>query len=226
VGRSPVSGGVIYRAVKEEIPVNFIDILGRTKGSLYPEYKEIHDMISYQTRFARDEDFCLAFSKEIVSAKIHNSYVLLRRNNVESKELKELEKKAYEATSMESLRGYEGTAARIYFSEFAHLVEPFEFKGRIYHPPDGPVNVMLSLGYTILYNRIASVLKHKGFNARLGFFHKGRGAHNALASDLMEELRHIIERVVLSLIHLNEVTKDDRNGTINLDSGISGFAAL
>ena len=135
--------------------------------------------------------------------------VLLRRNNIESKELRELEIKSLSAESIDSLRGYEGTAARIYFSEFAHLVEPFAFRGRVYHPPDGPVNVMLSLGYTMLYNRIATMLKDKGFNARIGFYHKGRGAHNALASDLLEELRHIVERIVLSLIHLNEISASD-----------------
>jgi len=209
VGRSSASGGAIYRAVKEEIPVTFIDILGRTRGSLYPELREIPDIIEHQTRYTKDEDFCLSFSREIISAKIHNSYVLLRRNGIESKELKEIEKRVAEAKSLESLRGLEGLASRIYFSEFSRLVEPFEFKGRVYHPPDGPINVLLSLGYSILYNRIASVLRYKGFNARLGFFHKGRGAHNALASDLMEELRHIAERVTLALIHLGEITDRD-----------------
>jgi len=208
-GRAPVSGGLIYRALKEEIPVVFIDVLGRQRGSLYPEYKEMPDIAGLQSVFAKDKDFILSFAKEIISAKIHNSYVLLKRNGIDSQELKELEKKALDAQSIDSLRGYEGTAARIYFSEFAHLVMPFEFKGRVYHPPDCPVNVMLSLGYTLLYNRISSMLKNRGFNTRLGFYHKGRGAHNALASDLMEALRHIVERIVLSLIHLKEITKDD-----------------
>lgn len=209
VGRSSVSGGVVYRAVREGIPVVFIDILGRARGSFYPEYYEMPDISNLQDKFANDIDYTLAFAREIISAKIHNSIVLLRRNGIESKDLKELEDKALEASSIEALRGYEGAAAKVFFSEFAHLVEPFEFKGRIYHPPDGPVNVMLSLGYTILYNRIAAVLKAKGFKARLGFFHKGRGAHNALASDLLEELRHIAERVTLSLIHRSEIHMED-----------------
>ncbi len=209
VGRSSISGGVVYRAVKEGIPVVFIDILGRARGSFYPEYYEMPDILDLQVHFTKDKNYIVAFSKEIVSAKIHNSLVLLRRNGIESKTLKELEEKALEAESIEALRGYEGAAAKAYFAEFAHLVEPFEFKGRNYHPPDGPVNVMLSLGYTILYNRIAAALKYKGFNARLGFFHKGRGAHNALASDLLEELRHIAERVTLSLIHRSEIHMED-----------------
>lgn len=82
---------------------------------------------------------------------------------------------------------------------------PFDFRERVYHPPDGPVNVMLSFGYSLLYNRISAMLVQQGFNPRLGFFHVGRGAHAALASDLIEPLRHLVERIVLSLIHKKEI---------------------
>jgi len=92
---------------------------------------------------------------------------------------------------------------------FAELVAPLEFPGRSYHPPVGPVSSMLSFGYTLLYNRMATMLHDRGFNPRLGFFHQGRGAHAALASDLVEELRHIVDRVVLALVHKGEVKPDD-----------------
>jgi CRISPR-associated endonuclease Cas1 len=68
---------------------------------------------------------------------------------------------------------------------------------------------MLSFGYTLIYHRLASVLKDQGFNPRVGFFHQGRGSHAALASDMMEELRHIVERIVLALIHLKEIKEGD-----------------
>ncbi|MCX7858219.1 MAG: CRISPR-associated endonuclease Cas1 [Deltaproteobacteria bacterium] len=209
VGRSPISGGAIYRAIKEEIPVTFIDVLGRTRGVFYPEYQEMPELNDLIANYAKDSAFILGFSREIISAKIHNSYVVLRRNGIIREELKELEEKVKSAASLEALRGYEGASARIYFSEFANLVDPFEFSGRVYHPPPCPINAMLSFGYTLLYNRIASAFKTKGINPRIGFFHKGRGAHYALASDFLEEMRHIAERIVLALVHNGEITKND-----------------
>ncbi|HOK07700.1 MAG TPA: CRISPR-associated endonuclease Cas1 [Syntrophales bacterium] len=209
VGRSPFSGGVIYRAMREEIPVSFVDIMGRATGRLHPAGCEEPDLAALQEEKAKDEGFRLAFSREIIAAKIQNGVVLLRRNGIDAGELKEMARKAREADKLDSLRGYEGTAARIYFSHLAGLVKPFEFRGRVYHPPDGPVNVMLSFGYTLLYNRIAAVLRDRGFNPRRGFFHQGRGGHLALASDLLEELRHIAERVVLALIHRREIKPGD-----------------
>jgi len=209
VGRSQFSGGVVYRAVKEEIPVTFIDLFGKARGSLHPEFHEMPEIMTIQEKYSKDPDFILSFAIEIVSAKINNSAVLLRRNLVDTSGMKEMESSAKNSKTLETLRGCEGNAAKFYFSQFAGLVEPFEFAGRVYRPPEGPVNILLSLGYTLLYNRIATVLRDKGFNARLGFYHKGRGMHNALASDLLEELRHIVERVVLSLIHLGEIKQED-----------------
>lgn len=209
VGRAPFSGGAVYRAVKEGIPATYIDIMGRTRGHLYPDLFEPPEMAPLQKQFAADKGFCLEFAREIIAAKIANCHVILRRNAIEETLLKDLAAKVKDAESIDALRGYEGTAAKVYFSGFAKLVEPFEFKGRFYRPPDGPVNAMLSFGYTLLYNRITSVLRHKGFNTRIGFYHHGRGSHNALASDLMENLRHLSERVTLALIHRHEIKPED-----------------
>jgi CRISPR-associated endonuclease Cas1 len=209
IGRSSFSGGAVYRAVKEGVPATFIDIMGRTTGHLYPDLFETPELAPLQRDAAKDKAFCLEFAREIVAAKIANCHVVLRRNSIDETTLKDLQGKVREAGSIEALRGYEGSAARAYFAGFSRLVEPFEFKGRFYRPPDGPVNAMLSFGYTLLYNRITSVLKHKGFNPRIGFFHQGRGSHNALASDLMENLRHFPERVVLALIHRKEIKPED-----------------
>ena len=211
VGRSPFSGGVIYRAIKEEVPITFIDIMGRIIGHTQPDTFETPEMAPLQRQFAADMAYCLSFGREILAAKIHNSRILLRRNGIDMQELKQLEVKALDAENLEQLLGYEGAAARMYFGEIARLVAPFEFKGRSFHPPDGPVNAMLSFGYTLLYNRIASVLKQKGFNPRIGLVHQGRGSHNALASDMMEDLRHIAERVVLALIHRREIQPEHFN---------------
>ena len=209
VGRSSFSGGVVYRAVRENIPVAFIDVMGRARGHLHPEAWDNPSMVRLQDALAKDEARSLEYAREVISAKIHNSHVLLLRNRKRAPELLTLAGQAKKAESLESLLGVEGTAARIYFARFAGLVDPFDFTGRHFRPPDGPVNAMLSFGYTLLYNRLASALGEKGFNPRMGFFHQGRGTHLALASDMMEPLRHIADRIVLALIHRKELGPED-----------------
>ncbi|MDE5831962.1 MAG: CRISPR-associated endonuclease Cas1, partial [Desulfovibrio sp.] len=63
-------------------------------------------------------------------------------------------------------------------------------------------------GYDLVYNRLVSALRFIPLNPRAGFFHRGRGRHCALASDLMEPLRPFVDGVVLSLIRRREIRPD------------------
>jgi CRISPR-associated endonuclease Cas1 len=64
---------------------------------------------------------------------------------------------------------------------------------------------MLSFGYTLLNNRIVAAIQQGGLNPRLSFFHSNIRNAFALASDLIEPLRHIVERIVIALIHLGQI---------------------
>lgn len=205
VGRSKVSGGLVYRAAKEQIPLTYLDIMGRAISQLTPQRLAPPDMLAMQRERFQDPHFCLELSRVIAAAKIHNSQVLLRRSGCPTPVLKTIAEKVLGAGSLESLRGIEGAASRIYFRQMAKLVSPFEFNGRKYHPPDGPVNVMLSFGYTLLRQRLEAVLLDRGFDARMAFNHRSRGRHMALASDLMENLRFMVDRMVLALIRRREI---------------------
>jgi group II intron reverse transcriptase/maturase/CRISPR-associated endonuclease Cas1 len=205
-GRTHFSGSVMYRAMRHRIPVAFVDILGRLNGQFRPEQEILPNLREPLEQISRQSEIQKMYASAVVAAKIHNSAVLLKRNHIESPELKSFAREARIAKNIESLRGIEGAAAKEYFSKFALLVSPFQFTGRVYHPSPDPVNVMLSFGYTLLYNRLSSALYAKGFEARIGFYHQGRGTHAALASDLMEPLRHLVDRTVLAMIHRGEIT--------------------
>jgi CRISPR-associated endonuclease Cas1 len=60
----------------------------------------------------------------------------------------------------------------------------------------------------------------KGFDPRVGFFHQPHGRHMTLASDLMEPLRHLVDRVVLAIIHRNELTPAHFK-TVAIPSGLA-----
>ncbi len=155
VGRASFSSGILYRAVKESVPVTFLDIMGRPSGyALSADYYPKRNFVSQKKCFA-DSDFCLGLARQCISAKIHNSQVILWRNGLSVSLLKKLADKAAVADSPENLRGLEGSAARIYFQSFAQLVEPFSFVGRQFYPAPDPVNAMLFFGYTLLYNHFA-----------------------------------------------------------------------
>ena len=102
--------------------------------------------------------------------------------------------------SLASLRGYEGAAAAAHFSGYVHLfAESLQFNGRKKRPPPDPVNVCLSLGYTLLHYDAVRACHTVGLDAMLGFFHDVSFGRESLACDFMEPLRPLMDRWVWQL---------------------------
>ncbi|MGN6107974.1 MAG: CRISPR-associated endonuclease Cas4g/Cas1g [Kofleriaceae bacterium] len=209
---------------------------GVTRGM---DHKNV-DLRRRQFGVAAEANQSLLIAKRLVSVKIRNCRTLIRRNASESpsralERLKELVDSCDEVTSLESLLGIEGTAARVYFEAFGALLKVskdeasgmvFSFDGRNRRPPRDPVNALLSLGYALLAKDMAIVLQTVGFDPYLGFYHQPRYGRPALALDLMEEFRPlIVDSVVLAAVNTGAIKLSDfvrRGGAVALTTSGRG----
>ncbi len=126
--------------------------------------------------------------------------------------MKRMGQKSTEAGDMDTLRGYEGRAAALYFEGFAKgfLADGVTFRERVRRPPTDPVNALLSLGYTFLFNTVMAAVGMVGFDPFLGCLHTVEYGRPSLALDLMEEWRPIlVDSLVLSVFNLRALTADD-----------------
>lgn len=167
-----------------------------------------------------DEDFRLRLSREIVAGKINNCLNLIRLFSYNHPEidvatatstLQATLRDTESVTRIDQLLGLEGSAARAYFDAFGRmLLGDFSFPGRKKHPSTDPVNAMLSLSYTLIFNDISSLLDGLGFDPYLGYFHSVDYGRKSLASDLMEEFRApIADRLTLNLVNNRMVREED-----------------
>lgn len=100
-------------------------------------------------------------------------------------------------TRIDSLRGIEGSAARSYFQGYASLMpQVFGFAGRQRRPPPDPVNVLLSLGYTLLFADVQHAIESVGLDPWLGIYHEQYHGRPALACDLIEPFRTSVDTIV------------------------------
>ena len=147
----------------------------------------------------------LPIARRLVAAKLRNQRWLLRVLGIRtaSTPLRQAIRSALSAPDAASLRGVEGAAARHYFEGLAqHLAgAPLPFQGRHRRPPTDPVNAMLSLGYTPLLGELQTAAMAHGLDPFAGIYHASDGAQPALALDLMEPLRCLVDRLVLRLAH-------------------------
>jgi CRISPR-associated protein Cas1 len=181
--------------------------------------------------FAGHDSTTLSIARKLVVGKIRNQRTLLQRNHIEPPEtalrqLKSLAEKAETASEIDTLLGIEGSAARVYFSEFAGMLKSgedgdsahqgaptefcFDFTQRNRRPPRDPVNALLSLAYSILVKDLTITCYSLGFDPYWGFYHQPRFGRPALALDLMEPFRPLIaDSVVLTAINTRMVTTAD-----------------
>ncbi len=105
--------------------------------------------------------------------------------------------KAGEGLDRNALNGLEGAGAAAYFRAYATLFpDALGFARRRRRPPPDPVNVCLSLGYTLLHHEAVREAQVVGLDPLLGFLHVPERGRESLASDLIEPLRpHVDEWV-------------------------------
>ena len=109
--------------------------------------------------------------------------------------------KVADIPSLDSLRGFEGAAARAYFCGLAGVFAPaLNFSGRNRRPPRDPVNVCLSLSYTMLHAQAVQMCITTGLDPLLGFYHRPAFGRESLASDLIEPLRAAVDLWVWQLL--------------------------
>lgn len=115
---------------------------------------------------------------------------------------------------LDRLRGAEGEAADLYFSQFNLLIRSpdpeMAWSRRSRRPPLDPVNALLSFLYVLLTHDCRSAAEAVGLDPAAGFLHRDRPGRPSLALDLMEELRPVLaDRLALSLINRRQLRAAD-----------------
>jgi CRISPR-associated protein Cas1 len=214
-GKSQVTTQAIRACLWRDVPIAYLSQMGYCYGRLMSIERGYRQLSHYQQQLGLGER--LQTARAIVTAKLKNSRILLRRQlRRQESELVErviqslnyLANQASEADSWDRLMGFEGAGAAQYFSAFGECLKhpEFVFKGRSRRPPGNPVNAMLSFGYQILWNHLLALIEIQGLDPYQASLHQGSERHAALASDLVEEFRApLVDSLVLRLVNCHEI---------------------
>ena len=220
-GNISISTQALSCLLEYDIPIVYLSIHGKFKGvtSGIPTKNISLRLSQYQA--SANPAIALSIARSIVATKIHNQRVMLMRNAQNNSEeakhnIQHLISECANVSALESLLGFEGTAARYYFGSFNEMLKlngngfTFSFEGRNKRPPPDPVNALLSFAYSLLAKDCFSACLTVGLDPYLGFYHQTKYGRPALALDLMEEFRPIIaDSVVITLINNKMVSDKD-----------------
>ena len=193
--------------LSQETEVVFLTQRGEYRGKLVGNLTPHVPLRRAQYRGLEQPEFTLKMAGGFVSAKLQHQRALLLRNTRDERpiavtEAAERLNAALETvsrkTTLESLRGLEGASTAAYFSGLRSFFGPeWKFDDRNRRPPADPVNVLLSFGYTLLAQSASTAAQTVGLDPFVGYLHEYVYNRPALALDLMEEFRPVVDGVVL-----------------------------
>ena len=214
-GNVQLSSQLMRAMFSREVPICWFSYGGWFQGIAHGLPSKYVELRRRQVGIAAQAG--LPVARRLVEGKIRNCRTFLRRNSrgvdvtPVLQQLKNLADQAMEIESVESLLGVEGTAARLYFGQFAGMLRndelgTFDVNGRNRRPPKDPVNCLLSYAYSLLVKDLTAAAYGVGFDPYLGLYHRPRFGRPALALDLAEEFRPLIaDSVTVNVINNGEI---------------------
>lgn len=206
VGGFSVTTGLIERGRK--FGISFVFLTGGYKFYESIPYKSRGNTILVSRQYKTSIDF--EIGQKIVENKIINQKNALQslRKYKDAIDLidKNLDKLSKPIEDLTILMGIEGTAAKIYFNR---VFDVLQWKGRQPRVKKDIVNLLLDLGYTILFNYIDALVSMYGFDTYKGNLHQEFYNRKSLICDLIEPFRVIIDLKIRKMHNLKQISEND-----------------
>ena len=202
-GSAQITTQAIHLCAHQEVGVHWMTGGGRYVGSIAAGASPVQRRIR-QYEALREPGLSFKLAKKLASARSASQLGFLLRASREKGRRSESDdiirgmraalRAMNQAEGIDSLRGFEGEAGRMYFSGLPFLLrddldERLRFNGRNRRPPKDCFNALLSFGYALLYRDVMQAILSVGLEPAFGFYHRPRSAAHPLALDLMELFR-------------------------------------
>jgi len=208
--RSEIESSLLGALAAAGVSVIFLSPRDHRRTALMtPPHGGDHGLRLQQYRVVTEENMVLEISRTLVRMKLTGQWRALRAMHLSGmvfrqacRAFPEIFRGVQTADSLDSIRGFEGGAASLYFRAIAESAPAsWHFSGRKRRPPPDPLNAVLSLSYTLLHFEAVRLLYAAGLDPCLGFLHAPEYNRESLACDCIEPLRPVVDRFVLGLFH-------------------------
>lgn len=225
-GRVELSSVARAWLLEQRRRVVFFSAQGLFQGELVGPGSPHAERRVVQYRALSDPRRRFLLARDLVCAKLHNQAAVTlrwkRNHTADAAPLQRCEDlilaSLHQARALEGdldrLRGLEGAAARASFDALAIALsnKDLGFQGRNRRPPRDPVNATLSFAYTLLTSRCLHALHIAGLDPHLGALHEPGRAAPALAFDLAEPFRPLVDRFTAALFNRKQLQPDHFDG--------------
>jgi len=214
-----ISIDAIRWLMKHSVQVSVLNWNGDLLTTMLPPQS-----ISMKTRLNQYQAYLnekerLILAKEFIKGKFARTKEVL--NYLKEKYLKidtdfsSISKRLEGTNTIGQLMQVEGHVAHHYWQQITKILpKEFEFTSRYTisertHGAGDQINALLNYGYSILEAECHRAIQTNNLEASIGFMHEQRSGKNALAYDLQEPFRFLIDLAVIKSIEEETFTKKD-----------------
>lgn len=223
-GFAQITTQALRLCAQHDINVHWVTTGGQYSGTYLATAGSVQRRIR-QYRALTDNNICLQLAKCLVEARVKGQLSFLLRASRDAQRnhpdlvaaivnMRKLLAPIGRADTIDSLRGYEGSMGRHYFSALPYLITPeiddlMRPDGRSRRPPRDRCNALLSFGYALLLKDVINAILVVGLDSCLGFYHQPRTQAPPLALDLMELFRvPIVDLAIIASINRRQWDAD------------------
>ena len=232
-----LSSESVKLALQNNIDIVFLEYDGQPIGRVW------HSKLGSTTLIRKRQLECslsteaLSYVKSWLSAKVGNQLTFVKdlkkhRKQHEvflNKKIKQIEALKVLIENVEGgqkvdavadqLRGWEGTAGRLYFETLSYvLAKPYQFSGRSSRPALDMFNAFLNYAYGMLYSKVEKSIILAGLDPYVGFLHRDDYNYKSMVYDFIEPYRTYADKVVFQLFSSKKVNKSH---TDEISNGLS-----
>ena len=160
--------------------------------------------------------------KQIIINKIENQRDMIKKiRNIENTEsILILDKNILNLVKNQfnnyEIMGIEGIASKVYFKK---IFDNWDWKGRQPRVKRDKINLLLDIGYTILFNYIEAILNIYGFDIYVGNLHREFYKRKSLVCDIIEPFRPIVDYKIRKAYNLGQLNYEytENRGQYNIN---------
>src|SRR6266702_1783129 len=193
-GKCTISSELLKEFASHAVSIFFLNTNFELHTSFIAETKANYLLRQKQYYLTEDQELTLA--RQLIQYKIKNQYNTL---TYFKKELFS-EPDISLMNDAQSILGIEGSTSSLYFSR---LFDSMNWHKRLPQAKPDEINILMDIGYTMLFNLTDAMLSLFGFDTYKGFYHKLFLARKSLARDLMEPARPIIDAAIVTMYRHN-----------------------
>jgi CRISPR-associated protein Cas1 len=211
------STALLARCCESKIPFTIALNSGYYITTVKPDSKNYYEVSSAHTnKYANlSETEILCIAKEFAAGKLKNYIAMFRQRHEKQPatavdELQFYIQRVYLSATIDQVRGFEAAATKKIYQMLNNFIDDefFHIRKRARKKPDA-INSLLNLGYYLLFSRINATVRAAGLNPYLGFLHNPGDSYESLVCDIEELFRSRIDRLIIRMVNLKVVKKED-----------------